>query len=101
LDEQRAFYDEVERIGHKVGTFTSKEGLVSVAQLPYGQQDQFKNPKTKQTKMTAAEVLSQGNNSSSMIQKRKSNQVQPVLNAKGTVQQGTPQKRQKTDDGFD
>jgi len=32
LDEQRAFYDEVEKIGQKVGTMTSKDGLVSVAQ---------------------------------------------------------------------
>lgn len=26
LNEQRAFYDEVERIGQKVGTVTTKEG---------------------------------------------------------------------------
>lgn len=26
LEEQKAFYDEVERIGQKVGTTTSKEG---------------------------------------------------------------------------
>ena len=31
LNEQRAFYDEVERIGHKVGTVTTKEGHVAVA----------------------------------------------------------------------
>ena len=26
LDEQKAFYDEVEKIGQKVGTVTTKEG---------------------------------------------------------------------------
>lgn len=31
LDEQRAFYDEVEKIGKNVGTVTTKEGKVVVA----------------------------------------------------------------------
>jgi hypothetical protein len=31
LDEQRAFYDEVEKIGQKVGTVTTKEGMIAVA----------------------------------------------------------------------
>ena len=31
LDEQRAFYDEVEKIGKDVGTVTTKEGKVVVA----------------------------------------------------------------------
>jgi hypothetical protein len=31
LNEQKAFYDEVEKIGHKVGTVTTKEGQVAVA----------------------------------------------------------------------
>ena len=31
LQEQKAFYDEVERIGHERGTFTTKEGQVIVA----------------------------------------------------------------------
>jgi hypothetical protein len=32
LDEQRAFYDEVQKIGEKVGTVTTKEGQIAVAQ---------------------------------------------------------------------
>jgi hypothetical protein len=31
LNEQRAFYDEVERIGIRVGTVTTKDGQVNVA----------------------------------------------------------------------
>lgn len=31
LNEQRAFYDEVEKIGQKVGTTTTKEGQIVVA----------------------------------------------------------------------
>lgn len=31
LEEQMAFYDEVEKIGQKVGTVTTKEGQVAVA----------------------------------------------------------------------
>ncbi len=31
LDEQKAFYDEVEKIGKNVGTVTTKEGKVVVA----------------------------------------------------------------------
>ena len=31
LDEQKAFYDEVEKIGQKVGTVTTKDGQVVVA----------------------------------------------------------------------
>jgi hypothetical protein len=31
LDEQKAFYDEVEKIGKSVGTFTTKEGQIIVA----------------------------------------------------------------------
>ena len=31
LDEQRAFYDEVEQIGKDIGTTTTKEGKVVVA----------------------------------------------------------------------
>lgn len=31
LEEQKAFYDEVERIGQEVGTFTTKEGQIIVA----------------------------------------------------------------------
>lgn len=34
LNEQRAFYDEVEKIGLKHGTMTTKEGQVAVA-TPY------------------------------------------------------------------
>lgn len=31
LSEQKAFYDEVEKIGQQVGTVTTKEGQVAVA----------------------------------------------------------------------
>lgn len=31
LNEQRAFYDEVERIGIRVGTVTTKDGQINVA----------------------------------------------------------------------
>ncbi len=31
LDEQKAFYDEVQRIGNEVGTVTTKEGQILVA----------------------------------------------------------------------
>lgn len=31
LDEQRSFYDEVEKIGSRVGTVTTKEGQIIVA----------------------------------------------------------------------
>lgn len=31
LIEQKAFYDEVEKVGLVVGTTTSKEGLITVA----------------------------------------------------------------------
>lgn len=39
LDEQKAFYDEVEKIGNTVGTVTNKEGLIAVAPLPVPQPD--------------------------------------------------------------
>lgn len=32
LDEQKAFYDEVERIGQQIGTTTTREGQVTIAQ---------------------------------------------------------------------
>lgn len=31
LEEQKEFYDEVEKIGHRVGTVTTKEGQITVA----------------------------------------------------------------------
>lgn len=31
LNEQRAFYDEVEKIGMRVGTVTTKDGQINVA----------------------------------------------------------------------
>ena len=31
LKEQKAFYDEVEKIGSKIGTITTREGQVGVA----------------------------------------------------------------------
>ena len=34
LDEQRAFYDEVEKIGYQRGTTTTKDGYISVAGGP-------------------------------------------------------------------
>jgi HMG (high mobility group) box len=37
LTEQRAFYDEVEKIGKNVGTVTTKEGKIIVAP-PVGQE---------------------------------------------------------------
>lgn len=43
LNEQRAFYDEVERIGQKVGTVTTKEGQVTVATNYLTNTDQFGN----------------------------------------------------------
>ena len=35
LQEQKAFYDEVEKIGKDVGTVTTKEGKVVVASTQY------------------------------------------------------------------
>ena len=35
LEEQKAFYDEVQRIGTEVGTVTTKEGQILVASTQY------------------------------------------------------------------
>jgi hypothetical protein len=54
LEEQRAFYDEVEKIGQKHGTVTTKEGQVAVAHMtqhaPQHDQLHYKNPRIKQVK---------------------------------------------------
>jgi hypothetical protein len=40
LSEQKAFYDEVEKIGQQVGTVTTKEGQVAVAATQASQGEQ-------------------------------------------------------------
>jgi hypothetical protein len=87
LDEQKAFYDEVERIGQKVGTVTTKEGQVAVApqHSSHGSDSSLmKNPRIKQVK-----TIEHSHSSSALLQKRKL----PVGNAKHV--QSPPSKRPK------
>lgn len=47
LDEQKTFYDEVEKIGKAVGTVTTKEGQIIVAHTQHMPNEAGKLPKLK------------------------------------------------------
>lgn len=103
LTEQRAFYDEVEKIGKNVGTVTTKEGKVVVA--PSVSQDQSS---TKEPKKTLKEKLQNGNqdvgstSADGELGKRKAannNTSHTNMMAENSMLD-SPQKRVKVEDDF-
>lgn len=82
LNEQKAFYDEVEKIGQKVGTVTTKEGQVVVASAVYSQEEFGKNKnKIPKSQMIAA-LSAQGN---SMVNGQLINQMGGVVYDNGQM----------------
>lgn len=76
LDEQRAFYDEVERIGQEVGTVTTKEGQIIVANTQHNPTDPKggKGPKLQRggSMMPNPEITQESSNFQLLLEKRKS-----------------------------
>jgi hypothetical protein len=95
LNEQRAFYDEVEKIGIRVGTVTTKDGQINVAAAI----SSMNNEKLKKS-MSGGFGKAQISSQDPILQKRKSAQKTPPSSSTSQylMQDSGMSKRQKVND---
>ena len=99
LDEQRAFYDEVERIGQERGTVTTKEGLVIVAETQHKPASEG-NKSAKKNKVASAAAIKQGDQPSLVQDTEEDNQslLEKRKSANQEAGDGGPNRRIKTEE---